>query len=113
MYLDELDKSLKYCNEALGLDGGFTDLNVNLYLLKGCLLIISENFDKAIINIDNALKLNKKDYNTLLMKAQCLAYMQNFKASLELIDNTLKIYPNAGEFMELKQEIHSQFLITL
>ena len=29
---------------------------------KSCLLIISENFDKAIINIDNALKLNKKDY---------------------------------------------------
>lgn len=67
----------------------------------------TENFDKAIINIDNALKLNQKDYNTLLMKAQCLAYMQNFEASLELIDNTLKIYPNAGEFMELKQEIHS------
>ena len=33
--------------------------------------------------------------------------MQNFEASLELIDNTLKIYPNAGEFMELKQEILS------
>ncbi len=107
LYLDELDKSIKYCNEALGLDGGSVELNVNLYLLKGCLLILSENFDEAIVNIDNALKLNQKDYNALLMKAQCLAYRQDFEDSLELIDNTLKIYPDAWEFLELKQEILS------
>lgn len=107
LYLDELDKSIKYCNEALGLEGGSVELNVNLYLLKGCLLILSENFDEAIVNIDNALKLNQKDYNALLMKAQCLAYRQDFEDSLELIDNTLKIYPDAWEFLELKQEILS------
>ena len=32
MFLDELDKSIKYCNEALGLEGGSVELNVNLYL---------------------------------------------------------------------------------
>ena len=89
------------------MEGGSVDLNVNLYLLKGCLLILSENFDEAIVNIDNALKLNQKDYNALLMKAQCLAYRQDFEDSLELIDNTLKIYPDAWEFLELKQGILS------
>ena len=107
LYLDELDNSFKYCNEALSLEGGFVELNVNLYLLKGCLLTITENFDEALINVDNALKLNKKNYNALLMKAQCLAYKQDFKASLEVIDNTLKMYPNALDFLELKHEIQS------
>lgn len=60
LYLDELDKSIKYCNEALGLDGGSVDLNVNLYLLKGCLLILSENFDEAIVNIDQCLEVKSK-----------------------------------------------------
>lgn len=32
---------------------------------------------------------------------------EDFEDSLELIDNTLKIYPDAWEFLELKQEILS------
>lgn len=107
LFLDELDKSFKYCNNALELAGGSSSLNINLYLLKGCLLILSNKFDEALINVDNALELDKNNYDALLMKAQCLAYKKDFKATLEVIDNSLKLYPNAKEFLELKHQISS------
>ena len=42
------------------------------------------------------------------MKIACVIVNYNdSKTTLELIDNTLKIYPDAWEFLELKQEILS------
>ncbi|KAL1916967.1 uncharacterized protein VTP21DRAFT_5164 [Calcarisporiella thermophila] len=84
-----LDKAKEHANEASRL----YQEDSRIFTVKGLVFLAENKINDALINFQNALKLNPDDYTALVGKARIQYYKKDYEAALETLQRALQIQP--------------------